>query len=196
MNHLDDRQLVLMCRKGQEEAYRQLLSRYEGYIYSLCFKLTNHREDALELTQEAMLKIINNLESFQLNRPFKPWLRQVVINCGLNFLRKNKIELLSLEQLNDSNLTLLDTLAAAQEFDPLTQVEWRDTKRIIKAALERLPPILRLVVILRHQEEMSYQEIVTNTGLPLGTVKTYLFRARKILREAISEAYGWEADSR
>lgn len=192
----DDRQLVLGCREGQEEAYRLLLSRHEGYIYSLCYKLTGHREDALELSQEAMIKIVTGLESFQVNRPFKPWLRQVVINTGLNFLRRNTSKTLSLDQPGKGNLTLADTLITKNEDDPLAQVEWMESQRVLQMALGRLPPIFRLVLLLRHQEEMSYQEIAAATELPLGTVKTYLFRARNMMRQSLTNTYGWEADGR
>lgn len=192
----DDRQLVLGCREGQEEAYRLLLSRHEGYIYSLCYKLTGHREDALELSQEAMIKIVTGLESFQVNRPFKPWLRQVVINTGLNFLRRNTSKTLSLDQPGEGNLTLADTLITKSDDDPLVQVEWMESQRVLQMALGRLPPIFRLVLLLRHQEEMSYQEIAAATELPLGTVKTYLFRARNMMRQSLTNTYGWEADGR
>ena len=189
---MDDRQLVLGCREGQEEAYRLLLTRYEGYIYNLCYKLTHHREDALELAQEAMIKIITGLESFQVNRPFKPWLRQVVINTGLNFLRRNAPETLSLDQPGQGNVTLADTLSSKE--DPSAQVEWLESQKVLQAALSSLPPMLRMVLLLRHQEEMSYQEIADATQIPLGTVKTYLYRARSLLRKALSNTYGWEVD--
>lgn len=192
----DDRQLVLMCREGRGEAYRQLLSRYEGYIYSLCYRLTGQREDALELSQEAFLKVVTGLPGFQVNRPFKPWLRQVVVNVCLNYLRRRTPETLSLDQPAGENFFLADTLAAGSGDDPQVRLEWVETREALRAALERLPPLWRLVLALRHQEELSYQEIAAATGLPLGTVKTYLFRARNLLRQVFSEIYGWEEGQR
>jgi len=188
----DDRQLVLMCREGREEAYRQLLFRYEGYIYSLCYRLTGQREDALELSQEVFLKVVTSLPGFQINRPFKPWLRRVVVNVCLNYLRRRTQETLSLDQSAGENFSLADTLAAGRGDDPQVRLEWVETREALRAALERLPPLWRLVLALRHQEELSYQEIAAATGLPLGTVKTYLFRARNLLRQVFSEIYGWE----
>lgn len=188
----DDRQLVLKCREGSEEAYHLLLSRYEGYIYSLCYRFTNHREDALELTQEALLKTVTGLDSYQANRPFKPWLRQVVINVCLNFLRRRAPGMLSLDKAFEEEFSLTGTLAEKDKSDPLAQVEWLEIQDALRIALQRLPPPFRLVLTLRHQEEMSYQEIAASTGLPIGTVKTYLFRGRIKLRKALSNAYGWE----
>lgn len=190
----DDRELVLMCREGREEACRQLLSRYEGYVYSLCYRLTGRREDALDLSQEAFFKAVAGLPGFQANRPFKPWLRQVVVNVCLNYLRRQPPETLSLDQTAGGNFSLAGALAAGHEDDPQARLEWLETKEALRAALERLPPLWRLVLALRHQEELSYQEIAAVTGLPLGTVKTYLFRARNLLRRVFSEIYGWEED--
>ncbi len=193
MNTRDDRQLVLECRRGEEYAYRVLLSRYEGYIYSLSFRLTGQREDALELAQEAMLKIVTGLDSYQINRPFKPWLRQVVINTGINFLRRQSPGILSLDQEIDNGLTLGDNLAADDRGNPQLRMEWLETRKMLEMAMQGLPREYRLVLTLRHQEGLSYQEIADLIGIPVGTVKTYLFRARNKLRVTLSDVYGWEA---
>lgn len=193
METRDDRQLVLECRKGEEYAYQILLSRYEGYIYSLSFRLTGRREDALELVQEAMVKIVMGLESYQINRPFKPWLRQVVINTGINFLRRQSPDLLSLDQDIAEGLTLGDSLAAGNSGNPHMRVEWLETKEALEMAVQELPSVFQLVITLRHQEGMSYEEIADSIGIPVGTVKTYLFRARYRLRVMLRDIYGWEA---
>lgn len=193
MDTRDDRQLVLECRKGEDYAYRVLLSRYEVYIYSLSFRLTGRREDALELAQEAMVNIIVGLDSYQINLPLKPWLRRVVINTGINFLRRRSPELLSLDQDIADGLTLGDSLAAGNSGNPQMRVEWMETKKALEKAMRELPPEYRLVLTLRHQEDMSYKEIADSIGIPVGTVKTYLFRARSKLRVMMKDVYGWEA---
>ncbi len=193
MDTRDDRQLVLACRRGEDYAYRVLLSRYESYIYSLCFRLTGRREDALELAQEAMVKIVMGLNSYQLNLPFKPWLRRVVINTGINFLRRRSPDLLSLDQDIADGLTLGDSLAADNSGNPQMRLEWMETRQALEKAMHELPPEYRLVLTLRHQEGMSYKEIADSIGIPVGTVKTYLFRARNRLRRMLKDVYGWEA---
>lgn len=187
----DDSQLVLMCRQGQEEAYRQLLSRYEGHIYSLCYRLTGHREDALDSSQESMMRVITGLPGYQVNRPFKPWLRRLVINVCLKFLQKRP-ELLPLDQPEAISENAGYRLPDDNGADPPTVVEWLETRQALHQAMEQLPPLLRLVLVLRHQEEMPYQEIATALELPVGTVKTYLFRGRRLLRQALCADYGWE----
>ncbi|MEW6183530.1 MAG: RNA polymerase sigma factor [Bacillota bacterium] len=188
---VDDSRLIVQCRNGEEEGFRLLLGRYEAYIYRLCRRLTGHPEDALELTQEVFLKIVTGLEGFQVNRPFKPWLRRLTVNTCINFLRSRGREVLILDEPAGSNPSRV-TPAAPVKTDPQVRAEWIETCLTLQSAIERLPPPHRLVLVLRHQEEMNYQEIAEVTGLPLGTVKTYLFRARGKLRQLLSDAYGWE----
>lgn len=186
----DDRQLILGCRDRQEQAYHELMRRYEGYIYRLCHSFTGNREDALDLTQETFIKAFAGLGGYQLNRPFKPWLRRIAVNNCLDFLQKRGPLPLFLDQPAGENLTLGDTVACGD--DPYAKMEWQETGRFLKEAVERLPRVYGLLLILRHQEGMSYQEIVEETGMPMGTVKTCLFRARAALRQELSAYYGWE----
>ncbi|PKM78199.1 MAG: RNA polymerase subunit sigma-24 [Firmicutes bacterium HGW-Firmicutes-15] len=175
----------------QEQAYQDLMRRYEGYIYRLCQSFINNREDALDLTQETFIRVFQGLETYQLNRPFKPWLRQVAVNTCVNFLQRHSSAPLFLDQpVADGNLTLADTLASRE--DPAQEIEWQETGRFLQEAINRLPQVYRLLVVLRHQEGMSYKEIAEETGVPLGTVKTHLFRARAALRKGLSTYYAWE----
>lgn len=187
----DDRQLVLRCRDMQEQAYQDLMRRYEGYIYRLCHRFTGNREDALDLTQETFIKVFKGLDTYNLNRPFKPWLRQVAVNTSINFLQRRSASPLFLDQpMADSNLTLGDTVASRE--DPVQEIEWQETGRFLQEAINRLPQAYRLLIVLRHQEGLSYQQIAEETGVPLGTVKTHLFRARTALRKGLSTYYAWE----
>jgi RNA polymerase sigma-70 factor (ECF subfamily) len=175
----------------QEQAYRDLMHRYERYVYRLCHSFTGNREDALDLTQETFIKVFQRLDTYQLNRPFKPWLRQVAINCCVDFLQKNSSSPLFLDQpLADGNLTLADTVASKE--DPVKEIEWQETGRFLQEAINKLPQVDRLLIILRHQEGMSYKEIADETGVSLGMVKTHLFRARAALRQGLSAYYAWE----
>jgi len=187
----DDRHLILKCRQKQEQAYQDLMRRYEGYIYSLCHRFTGNREDALDLTQETFIRVFQGLDTYQLNRPFKPWLRQVTVNTCVNFLQRRSSSPLFLDQPSaEGNLTLGDTVASRE--DPAQEIEWQETGLILQESINRLPQVYRLLIVLRHQEGMSYKEIAEETGLPLGTVKTHLFRARAALRKDLSAYYSWE----
>ncbi|HWP95434.1 MAG TPA: sigma-70 family RNA polymerase sigma factor [Syntrophomonadaceae bacterium] len=187
----DDLQLVLKCREGQSQAYQDLMRRYEAYVYRLCHSFAGNREDALDLTQETFIRVFQGLGTYQLNRPFKPWVRQVAVNTCVNFLQRRSPVLLFLDQpLRDSDLTLADTIASKEDLG--NELEWQETGHFIQQAISRLPQEYRLLLTLRHQEEMSYQEIADETGVPLGTVKTHLFRSRAALRKELSAYYAWE----
>ncbi|HBV98827.1 MAG: RNA polymerase subunit sigma-24 [Peptococcaceae bacterium BICA1-7] len=186
-----DHKLIIRCREGEEEACRLLLSRYEAYVYRLCYKISGSREDALDFTQEALVKILTGLDNFQLGRPLKPWLRQVTVNVCLNCLKRRAPQTVSLDQPVADGVVLGDTLSGSAD-DPADAAEWQDTREVIQQAVSRLPPQQRLVLVMRHQEGLSYEEIAATTELPLGTVKTYLFRARQQLRSQLAGAYGWE----
>lgn len=186
----DEHEIIAACKNKQEDACQELMRRYEGYVFKLCLSFTGQREDALDLTQEVFLKVFKNLSSYQPGRPFKPWLRQVSVNTALDNMRQHSSPL-SLEQpIADGNATLADTLASRD--DPAREIEWQETGQILKEAIKRLPQVYRLVVVLRHQEGMTYQEIADATGIPLGTVKTHLFRARSLLRKDLASYYAWE----
>ena len=186
-----DHKLIIRCREGDEEACRLLLSRYEAYVYRLCFRITGSQEDALDLTQEAFMKVLTGLDRFQLGRPFRPWLRQVTVNICLNYLRQRAPKTISLEQPVAEGIVLGDTLAGSTD-DPVATTEWRDAREVIQQAVNQLPPQQRLVLVMRHREGLSYEEIAATSDLPLGTVKTYLFRARQQLRRKLENVYGWE----
>ncbi|MDA8096878.1 MAG: sigma-70 family RNA polymerase sigma factor [Clostridia bacterium] len=187
----DDRQLILRYRQGDDEACRLLLASYERYVYSLCYRFAGNREDALDLAQEALIKVLLRLDGFQVNRPFKPWLRKVTVNTCLNALRRSYPETVSLNQPVGEDLALEDCLPDTGN-DLSARLEWQDSREVLRDAVNRLPPHYRMVTILRHEEGMSYDEIAAATGLPLGTVKTCLFRARRQLRRKLSGIYGWE----
>ncbi len=183
--------LIIRCRKGDEPAWRLLLTRYEAYVYRLCFRISGSRDDALDLTQEALVKVLNGLVKFQPGRPFKPWLRQVTVNSCLNYFRRLAPKTVSLEQPVAEDIVLGDTLDGGTD-DPAAVVEWQDAREVIRQAVGRLSPQQRLVLVMRHQEGLSYEEIASTTKLPLGTVKSYLFRARQQLRRELAGVYGWE----
>jgi RNA polymerase sigma-70 factor (ECF subfamily) len=116
--------VIIRCRQGDEEAWRLLLARYEAYVYRLCFWIIGSREVALDLTQEAFMKVLTGLNRFQLGLPLKPWLRQVTVNACLNFLRRRAPETVFLEQPVAEGIVLGDTLAGKTD-EPVAAAQWR-----------------------------------------------------------------------
>ncbi|MDF9408652.1 MAG: ECF RNA polymerase sigma factor SigW [Pelotomaculum sp. PtaB.Bin013] len=186
-----DHNLIIRCREGDEGAWRLLLARYEAYVYRLCYRIGGSSEDALDLTQEALVKVLTGLDSFQPGRPFKPWLRKVTVNACLNYLRRRVPDTVSLEQPVAEDIVLGDTIAG-NTGDPEHAAEWRDAREVLQQAMSELSYQQRAVLMMRHQEGLSYEEIAAATGLPPGTVKTCLFRARQQLKRKLASVYGWE----
>jgi RNA polymerase sigma-70 factor (ECF subfamily) len=181
---LDDNGITRNCLDGDRLALNELFSRYEGRIYGLCYQMVRHREDALDLTQEVFLRTLRALHSFNPGRPFFPWLKRIAVNTCLNHLRRNENFFLNPEKV----LAARETEACSVE-KTVEDAELRDT---IHRCLDSLPPVFRVVLALRHYENLSYKEVAEVTGLPLGTVKTYLYRTRAILKKELAGAAGRE----
>lgn len=178
MPNSDDSALIRECQTGDRTALNRLFQIYEGKVYGLCYRITGHREDALDLSQEVLIRAMRGLPSFDSSRPFFPWLKKIAVNTCLNHLRRNDKLFLCTEG---------DIEAAAREgqsvYQAVEDAELRDT---VQKCLNSLPPAMRVLMVLRHYESLSYQEMADTTGLPLGTVKTNLHRARDIMKRKLA----------
>lgn len=179
--------LIRRCKKNDEEAYNQLLRHHEAYLYQICYNYTRNKEEALDLLQEVFIKIFRGLRTFDESRPLLPWLKRIAINTLINQSNKNRLTETSLdgnwseENENNQNSNPQSYLAAATNTEE--QVIENDTRNIIDKLIVELPEAYRLVLTLRYNEDMSYDEITSALDLPLGTVKNNIYRARKMLRQ-------------
>ena len=179
--------LIRRCKKNDEEAYNQLLRHHEAYLYQICYNYTRNKEEALDLLQEVFIKIFRGLRTFDESRPLLPWLKRIAINTLINQSNKNRLTETSLdgnwsvENENNQNSSPQAYLAAATNTEE--QVIEHDTRNIIDKLIVELPEAYRLVLTLRYNEDMSYDEIASALDLPLGTVKNNIYRARKMLRQ-------------
>jgi len=182
--------ILLKCQKGDGEAFRDFFRLYQRYVYALCFSFTYDREEALDLCQEAFLRVFKGIKSFREEYPVKPWLRRIVVNLCINHLRTRSanpdVELYGHRVPGEAQSNPVGP-AGFQEGDPVARAESGERIEMIREALTELTPEGRLAIVLRHQENLGYEEISRVTGWPLGTVKTHLFRARKDLKEKLKE---------
>ena len=178
-----DERIVELCQQNRSSGFAQLLLAYQERVYRRAYSFVRRREDALDITQEVFLKVIQAIPSLIPGRPLWPWLRRITTNAALNFLRRRPA-LLSLDDGEGSHEVSggADPAEAA-----MAAWDWGQ----LQVALGRLPPLQRMAVILRHQEGLSYEEVARAMDLPLGTVKTYLFRARPTLRSELAAQEGW-----
>ena len=176
MNTLSDRDLILRTRRGETEAFGELVRRTQTAVFNVCYRLLGERREAEDLTQETFLRAWERLHTFDAERPFLPWIRRVAANLCLNHLSACAPASPELDEERDR---------ANPESGPPQLVEQRQQAEQIRAALMALPPRYRVVIELRHFQELSYEEIAQTLNRPLSDVKSDLFRARKMLKPAL-----------
>jgi RNA polymerase sigma-70 factor, ECF subfamily len=174
MNAPADRDLILRARRGDVEAYGELVTRHQTSVFNVCYRILHERGEAEDMAQETFLRAHSRLEGFDLERPFGPWIRRVAANVCLNQLESQKV-----------TLELDDERDADQGERPEAIHEARERSEQIRSALASLPVHYRAVIELRHYQEMSYDEIALELKIPLSDVKSNLFRARKLLAEKL-----------
>jgi len=170
-----DRDLILRARRGEMEAFGELVLRFQNRVFNVCYRMTNERRQAEDLTQETFLRIHSRLDTFDLERPFGPWIGRVAANVCLNYLESVKLKPSELDEDRDAD----------ENPSPETAFENKEHSNRIRIALASLPARYRLVIELRHFQEMSYSEIAANLGIQLSDVKSDLFRGRKMLAEKL-----------
>ena len=187
---LSDQEVVVRAREGREPAYRELIRRYERPVFSLIFRMVRDRELAEDLTQETFVKALNAVESYRPEFKFSSWIFKIANNAAIDHLRRRELQTLSLEgapnavtpeAIEATALQLRDRLES-----PLEELEARELGGQIESAIARLRPEYRSCILLRHVEGRAYEEIAEIMDLPLGTVKTYIHRARNELRASLA----------
>lgn len=183
---LDDGRLVALARGGRLEAYGELVRRHQAGVFSVAHRLAGEQQEALDLAQEAFVRAYQAIETFDVSRPFGPWVRRIAANLALNWLQRRRVLTLPLEPEEDS-----DTHAAATpadlSFEPERVYLADERQTLLREAILALPPHYRAVIELRHFQELSYDAIAASLGIPLSSVKSHLFRARQLLRKQLEE---------
>jgi RNA polymerase sigma-70 factor (ECF subfamily) len=185
-----DQDIVALARAGEEAGYRELIRRYERPLFSLLYRMVRDRELAEDLAQETFVKALNAIESYRPEFKFSSWIFKIANNAAIDHLRRRELDTLSLEGSPHAETPEAIEATALQIGDrqesPLDAVEARELGGQIEAAIARLRPEYRACILLRHVEGRAYEEIAEILNLPLGTVKTYIHRARNELRQALA----------
>jgi RNA polymerase sigma-70 factor (ECF subfamily) len=186
---LDDRELATQAARGREPAFRELLVRYERPVFSLIYRMVRDREIAEDLAQETFIKVLNAIDSYRPEHKFSSWIFKIANNAAIDHLRRREPDLLSLDGAPDAVSAERQEATSLQVRDlgesPLDELEARELGSHIETAIARLRPEYRACIMLRHVEGRPYEEIAAILDLPLGTVKTYIHRARGELRELL-----------
>jgi RNA polymerase sigma-70 factor (ECF subfamily) len=188
---VSDQQVVVYAQEGREDAYRELIKRYERPVYSLIYRMVRDNETAEDLAQETFIKVLNNIDRYRPEFKFSSWLFKIANNITIDHLRRRQLDTISIEGAPDAvtgeriRATAI-TVASGGE-SPLEELESKEIGASIEQAIAKLRPEYRACIILRHVEDYSYDEIAEIVKLPLGTVKTYIHRARQELREHLED---------
>ncbi len=180
MKSFSDEELVKLTLAGDQEAFGELVNRYNKQIYSLAYRLTNNVADAQDLGQEAFVKIYQNLAKYEQDRDFFPWMYKVATNVFYSILRRNSLKTVSTDEVAE-----LEEREADWEMQPEKVAEVKADRKILEQALAELPEKYRVPIVLRYLEDLSYQQIAEIMDLPVSTIETRLYRAKGLLQKII-----------
>ena len=188
-----DQQLVAQVLGGNTASFGQLVQRTQGLVTQIVFKMIRHSADRPDVAQDVYLKVFKNLAGFKRQAKFSTWVGQITYNTCLHYLEKKQLVLVDpaepeLDTASDYGRRA-PPLVADTSYDPETALFSQNLAGILGSAIEHLPPLYRTLISLYHQQELSYEEIAQITSLPDGTVKNYLFRARKRLKQYLLTTY-------
>jgi RNA polymerase sigma-70 factor (ECF subfamily) len=177
----EDAELIRKCLRGDEKSFEKLLEKYRAPVYSICLRMVRNRDDAQDLAQDVFVKIFNKLDRYNPSFPFSSWLYRITSNLCIDFLRKNKRTVFSLDRPISGDDGEMPRQFPTGDIGPDRELELKEEMLILEDAIAGLPEHYRMIVLLRHQEHLSYDEISETLGIPLGTVKARIHRARKMI---------------
>jgi len=191
LRNLPDADVAALAKEGREPAFRELVRRYERPVFSLIFRMVRDRETAEDLAQDTFIKVLNNIDRYRPEFKLSSWLFKIANNVTIDHLRKRQLATVSLDGSPHAQ-TAAEAQAPSLDVESrgesaLEAMESRELGSAIELAIAKLRPEYRSCILLRHVEGRSYEEIAATLDLPLGTVKTYIHRARHELRDALKD---------
>ena len=189
LSNLPDADVVVLAQRGREDAFRELVRRYERPVFSLIFRMVRDTAMAEDLAQDSFIKVLNNIDKYRPEFKLSSWLFKIANNVTIDHLRRRQLNTISMDgsphasTAADVESTRFDV--ASSDENALDEMESKELGSAIERAIASLRPEYRSCILLRHVEGRSYEEIAATLDLPLGTVKTYIHRARHELREQL-----------
>ena len=175
----NDEQLVKASQDGNQDAFAFLVQRHQRLVFNMVLRMMQDYEEASEITQEAFFAAWQGLPSFRGEARFATWLYRIAYNCSLR-----QLELRKRERALQAALEGVNKQKQAEDI-----LELRNRQAIVREQIEKLPAKYRIVLILRHLQERTYEEMADILSMPIGTIKTHLYRARHLLKERLSNAF-------
>lgn len=194
MKLVDDEALLLQFRAGDRTAYRELVRRYQQKVYGIAYGMLHNADDAMDVTQEAFIKVHRHADTFKGSSSFYTWIYRITINACIDHLRRNKraaaVEFDETIGMDEDEA--VDIMPSTSDQNPLRNLERKELRGQIEKALATLSPAHRAVILMREVEGLSYQEIADITEISIGTVMSRLFHARRRMQAALLSVMGGE----
>lgn len=181
LSAVTDRDLVSTAIAGYEGSFEELVRRYQRPISAYVYRMVGNYESALDLTQEIFIKIYNSLDKYRAEFKFSTWIYKIAHNSAVDHLRRTATREQSI--VNGTEDDQYEIPIESGRLTPEQESERKERRTEIEAVVRTLPANYRELIILRHSQDLTYEEIVEVTGLPLGTVKNRLFRAGEMMRQ-------------
>ena len=178
---LADGELVQSALDGREPSFEELVRRYQRPIAAYVYRMVGDYDAALDLTQEVFIKVYNSLARYRSEFKFSTWIYKIAHNAAIDHLRRHSVRDQALTTGIDGERR--EVLIESRRLTPEQESERKERRSEIESVVQLLPAAYRELIVLRHSQDLSYDEIADVTGLPLGTVKNRLFRAREAMRD-------------
>lgn len=182
----DERAIIERCKQGDVSAFDELVRRYEKQVFNFAYRMTQNYDDASDIASDAFMKVYNAIESFRGDANFSTWLFRIVTNLYLDSRKRSKAHMnIPLDEYIDLEESTVARQIEDPSPSPLHQIEAMERAGVLDGAINELPEYQRIMVFLYHTQCKSYEEIAEIVGLPIGTVKSRLNRARLALKKRL-----------
>lgn len=189
-----DEELVERSVAGNRDAFETLVRRHQRGVVNHLYRLVGRRDAALDLAQDVFIKVFQSLASFDPKFRFTTWLYRIASNSAIDHLRKRRVTTCSLSpEPEDDGRQATERNIPGNGPSPHDVLQYREIEARLEASLATLPTGYRELIMLRHHRHCRYDEIARITGLPIGTVKNRIFRAREMLRHELADVLAAEA---
>jgi len=186
---LEDFRLIDMAvQQKDQQAYAELMKRYKRPVYHMILKMVRNVDDAEDLTIEAFAKAFKNLARFKKDYTFSTWLFRIATNNAIDFIRKKKLDTLSLDtSFKDDDGGTVSIDVEDKNLTPQEETIKNQKIKLVRVFVDKLPPKYQRLVKLRYFDELSYEEIAKELDAPLGTIKAQLHRARELMYDLVKD---------
>jgi RNA polymerase sigma-70 factor (ECF subfamily) len=181
----DEATLISEALAGNQKAYATLVEQHRAAIYHIVNKIVRNKDAANDLVQETFMKAFSSLAMYRSEYRFATWLYKIAANCSIDYLRKRRIHALSLDRPVETKDGVVELEVPDYSFHPGRDLERKEQRFSIEEAIKSLPDKYREVIVYRHQEDKTYDEIADLLDIPVGTVKARIFRARELLKKKL-----------